>query len=545
MSITKIHKLAFLACFGAAMATMVGCEKSEVDPAEVYPEAPKPLVKFLDGQPSPAIGGEGTIVTFRVSGLKGKNPNDFTFLINQTPAEVVETGEETVRVRIPANASTGGSAILINGEYYFGPSFTIRGKVIIDPSFNADAYRANGPINGVIPAPGGMVIYGSFTDYNNRATESAPITNLAILDGNGAYQASQFRMGRLGLNGPVYSVLRLSDGKYIVGGGFSRVDTISNINNMARFNADGSLDLSIVDVINPDPVADPTGDKATVSTFNAGVSGGGNITNIFFNGTYGLTTIGNFSNFVSTFYERSTKTGPFLDILRTRQMIRTTIEGAFDSTFNFNRSTKESFAGGNGFISDALQMSDGKIIVVGNFTTFHGRTVNYITRIDPVSGLVDETFNQGGSGADGEITKITFNAARNKILLAGTFKNFNGTPANGVVMINPDGTVDPSFRFRNTDGGVTTFAGQLNGGRVVVSGSFNSYDGIVRPGIVILEADGSLAFNCNTMGLFRGSITGMLESVSPTGVPQVTIVGNFDRFDGRQVGNIVKFRIEN
>jgi len=540
-----LRRSAAFAVIASCIMAFPGCVKSKVEAVETYPPGPKALVKFLDGQPSPAIGGEGSVVTFNVSGLKDRNPGEFTFLINQTPAEVLETGETTVKVRIPANASTGGSAILIDGEYYFGPSFTIRGKVTIDPSFNPDTYRSNGPIYGIVSAPGGAVLYGSFSNYANRATETVPVTNLVMIDANGAYQTSQFNLGKNGLNGPVYSVVRLSDGKYIVGGSFSRVDTISNINGIARFNADGTLDVSVVDVINPDPVGDPEGDKALVSTFNGGVSGAGNVVKMFFNGSYGLTTVGNFTNYVSTFYERSTKDGPFLDIMQTRQLIRTTVEGVFDSTFNFKLPTKESYAGGNGYILDAYQMNDGSTVLVGNFSTFHGKTVNYITRIDPETGLVDESFNPGGSGADAAINKITYNATTRKFLICGLFKSYNGVPVNGVAMLNEDGSLDQSFTFRQTDGGLVNYAGQINDGRIIVSGTFNSYDNIVRPGIIILNADGTMAFNCNTMGLFRGEINGLIQSVSPTGVPQVTIVGAFDRFDGRSVGNIVKFRIEN
>jgi hypothetical protein len=524
---------------------VVSCQKPKVEPVETYPDPPSALVKFLDGAPSPSIGGEGAVVTFNVKGLKGKQPTDFSFFINQTPAQVVEVGETTVKVKIPANASTGGSAILIGGEYYFGPTFTIRGKITIDPSFNPDVAQTNGPIAGLIPTANGFLIYGAFTNYANKATADAPITNLAMVDANGAYltAGSQFKVGKNGVNGSVSNIVRTPDGKYLVAGAFSKIDTVGNIHGVARFNADGTLDMNQVDVINPDPVGNPGDDKAWVSAFNGGVSGG-NIARLFYNANFGVTAIGNFANHVSTFYERSTKSGPYLDLVKARQLIRMKENGAYDSTFNYNSGARSSYEGGNGFIMDAVQLPNGKIILVGNFTTFHGLNTKRIVCINPANGLVDPTFN-AGEGADGDISRITYNTTTKKILLTGAFKNYNGQPAAGVVMINPDGTPDNSFVFGAIDGGVVNYAGQLNNGRILVSGSFNKYSNIVRPGMLVLNPDGSMAFNSNNTGLFRGTITDFAESVSATGVPQVTLVGNFDRFDGKPVLNIVKFRIEN
>jgi hypothetical protein len=79
----------------------------------------------------------------------------------------------------------------------------------------------------------------------------------------------------------------------------------------------------------------------------------------------------------------------------------------------------------------------------------------------------------------------------------------------------------------------------------MVSGSFTKYNNIIRPGFLILNPDGSLAAGYNNMGLFRGTINGFVELPSSGGMPAVMLVGNFDRFDNKEVGNIVKFRIEN
>jgi hypothetical protein len=531
-----------LLCF-LVSAVFLSCEKHKLVPVDPYPAPPKALVKFLDGAPSPSIGSEGTLVTFNVNGLKGKE-GQFKFYMNQTEAEVVSVGENTLQAKVPATASTGGVAVLINGEYYFGPTFTVKGKVSIDPMFKADGYRSNGEIRGIFrKADGRYVIYGSFTNYKNQASESNPITGISILDKDCDYvpAASQLKLGKYGFNGSINSVIELWDGSFMVAGGFTKYDTIGNINGITRLYSDGSLDMMEVDVINPDPVNRPDDDKDIVPSFNGGVLGG--IVKLFYDDYDYSTVVGNFGNYLSAFYERSTKTGRYWDIINTRQLVRMDYDGAFDSSFNYNYALNSSYAGGNGFIYDAIQLPDNSIIMVGNFTTFSGEAVNYITKINPDDGLPDPTFKS--TGADGFITKITYNNTTGKILVTGKFKTFNGNPAAGVVMINPDGSTDPTFNLRVTEGGLPNYAGQLKNGKIIVSGSFNKYDNQIRGGLAILNPDGSLSSGYNNMGLFRGSINDLVELNSASNVPQVILVGNFDRFDGISVGNIVKLKIEN
>ncbi len=547
--------LAAISCFLVAVL-LSSCTKQTVEPTEVYPDPPAVLVKFLDGGPYPAIGSEGSIVKFNVNGLKGKE-GQFKFFVHLTEAEIITVEENAITVKVPLGASTGAANVLINGQYYFGPSFVIKGKLSIDASFNTDAYVSDGAINGIFLRADNTsyFLYGRFSNYQNSATVANPITGMAIVDLNCAYKAvaDQMKVGKTGVAGSLTSVIQQPTGQYLIGGAFSGYDTTNGINNITRLTSAGVLETQVVDIINPDPVNFPNDGTATVASLNGGTSGGG-ITKMFFNSTTGdITLVGNFASHVSTFYERSTKTGPFVDLVKVRQLIRMKSTGAFDSSFNFNFATKEGYEGGNGFIYDAVRLNDGKIILAGNFTTYNGTTTNYITRINATNGLVDATFNQGGVGADGPINKVRYNATTNKLLLVGDFKKYNGQDANGVVMINPDGSTDATFKFGRATGGIPTFAAQLNNGKIIVAGSFSHYNynylttpnnSIVRPGFMVLESNGELALGYNNTGLFRGTINDLVQIVI-NGTPGVILVGDFDRFDGKTVGDIVKLRMEN
>lgn len=522
-------------------ALLLSCHKTKIEPVDVYPDPPKALVKFLEGNPSPAIGAEGSEVVFKVEGLKEKE-GDFEFFINQTKAEVISVTENTVTVKIPENSSTGGSSILIDNEYYFGPTFTVRGKIMIDPTFNPDLYRSNGPIYEMGDWDGfNYVISGSFTDYQNQASTNVKVPGLAILVKSslafkdaGATE-SQFKVGKDGISGNVTTVVPVDNGKYIIAGTFSQYDTIQNVNSITRINQNGTVDSMQVDIIGTPPL-----DKAWVPAFNGGVMG--NAGQVFYNSsTKEITAIGNFFSHVSTFYERSSIDGFLYDFVDTKQLVRMKENGAFDSSFNYNFATKESYAGANGTIYDAIQLDNGDFLAVGDFTTFHNKTARHIVRINGTDGSVNTSFM---GSADDDISRIVQNTTTKNILVTGIFKTFNGQKVNGVVMINENGEIIPSFEFDEIDG-VPNFAGQMNNGKIIVSGSFSKYGTITREGLLILNADGTLAAGYNNTGLFRGAINNFKETTTSTGTPAIILYGSFDRFDNRQVGNIVKFRMEN
>ena len=522
-------------------ALLLSCHKTKIEPVDVYPDPPAALVKFLDGNPSPSIGTEGSEVVFKVTGLKDKT-GQFEFFINQTKAEVLAVTENSVTVKIPKNSSTGGSSILINNEYYFGPTFTVRGKVMIDPTFNPDLYRSNGPINEMRDWDGSnYVISGSFTNYQNQANTNVKIPGVAILVKTSlAYKdagaaTSQFKIGKDGIAGTITTVVPVDNGKYIVAGTFSQYDTIKNVNSITRINQNGTVDSMLVDIIGTPPL-----DKAWVPAFNGGVMG--NAGKVFYDETTkNITVIGNFFSHVSTFYERSSIDGFLYDYVKTKQLVRMKENGTFDSSFNYNFAAKESYAGANGTIYDAIQLDNGDFLAVGNFTSFHNKAANHIVRINGTDGSVNTTFM---AAADGDILRVVQNKTTKNILVTGNFKTYNGQAVNGVVMISETGQIIPTFKF-DVVNGIPNFAGQMNNGKIIVSGSFSKYGSITREGLLILNADGTLAAGYNNTGLFRGVINNFKETTTSTGIPAIILYGQFDRFDNREVGNIVKFRMEN
>jgi uncharacterized delta-60 repeat protein len=85
---------------------------------------------------------------------------------------------------------------------------------------------------------------------------------------------------------------------------------------------------------------------------------------------------------------------------------------------------------------------DGLILVGGEFRTGDGSPANYVTRLQP-DGTVDPQFNPG-DGPDGFVSAFALQPD-GKILIGGGFFHVSGLLSYGVARLNADGTVDTNF----------------------------------------------------------------------------------------------------
>jgi hypothetical protein len=231
------------------------------------------------------------------------------------------------------------------------------------------------------------------------------------------------------------------------------------------------------------------------------------------------------------------------DRYKVGQFVRLHEDGSIDSTYNFDPSTGYGNAGPNGYVYGATQLDDGRIIVVGSFSKFNTQSAGRIAMLSE-DGLMDPAFNAGGVGANGQINSIHYNKNTQKIMITGAFTSYNGKPASGVAMLNRDGSLDDSFKFREVAGGNANFAAQLSNGLVLVSGYFDHYDGVFHQGLVFLNQDGTLAAGYNNMGSFSGgSISTIYEAPTDLGTFGVILVGSFNQVDNKQINGIVKLEL--
>lgn len=513
---------------------VAGCNKTTELAAGPYFKAPNPSVQFYGKTPLPAAGKVGDKITYEVKGLD--KLKDYTFYINQVKAEIVSAKDSAITVVIPEGTSSGPASILTaDGQYYYGPVLKIDGRVSIDRSFKT-GIGTNGPIYSVYYNGAGNGLYllgGNFTDYNNQSA-AGKVNSIVKISSDGTFL--DYSAGKGSLGGTISSILPVS-GQFYLGGIMSSYGDYA-IEGVTRVNDDCSIDSTTVLLVNPDEEHFPDNSIDTVPSLNAYLSGW--VAKLFTGTDDQIIAIGNFALYSSYFYERSQKGIYYIDRTRMENFVRFDSDGKLDSSFNFDPITGMSKKNLNGFISDGIQLPNGQIIFVGSFTSFNGSSAPKIAALTEDGGQDPVFAGVVGSGADGDITRITYNETTGKIMITGAFTHYNGHVAKGVAMLNQDGSFDESFSLKAFEGGAANYAGQLNNGKVIISGDFNKYAGVVRQGFMILNADGTLAAGYNNTGAFSGGISGIIEPNNNS----VVLYGLISLFDNVKVGNIVKIAFD-
>jgi len=282
-------------------------------------------------------------------------------------------------------------------------------------------------------------------------------------------------------SGPVFcfDICVQPDNKIVVGGQFRQANGV-NRGNIARFNADGTLDLTFTPVGYPDTNAVLALDLQTDGKILVAgiISGAGERLNP--NGSHEVTF--GFEQARDIRYLPDGKIlmawGPILG--------RFISNGSSDNSFPFVFTSN----GGSppAIIYKMAVQPDGKIIIVGNFTLALNQNRVRIARIN-TDGSLDGSFNPPGGASDNIYTVAL--QADGKILIGGEFTSVNfDTNKKYLARLNPDSSLDSSFApVLNAP----VFALKVQpDGKILVGGSMSHVNGVLRPGIARLNQDGTL-----------------------------------------------------
>lgn len=168
-------------------------------------------------------------------------------------------------------------------------------------------------------------------------------------------------------------------------------------------------------------------------------------------------------------------------------LLRLRPDGTLDPDFATTPSSSEFRGSFTSNVFDVAIAANDSIIVSGQFSSFAGETVPRIVRLDR-NGILDPTFNVGSSGIPGSITRIIVDP-QNRVYVAGFFTSFANQTKSGVVRLNPDGSVDPSFANLQINQYVNDLAFDREGRLVVVGGFFSAAGGSAHY-IARFSADG-------------------------------------------------------
>ena len=208
-------------------------------------------------------------------------------------------------------------------------------------------------------------------------------------------------------------------------------------------------------------------------------------------------------------------------------------EGIVDPTFN----TYDDGLLGDGFDSTVRTVSlqsDGNLIVGGDFLNFNGAVTPKLCRLLP-DGSKDPSFILG-TGFTGNVY-CTLLQPDGKIIVGGAFTSFNGSAANRLIRLNPNGSRDASFdtSIAASSGIIHSIALQVDGNLIIV-GSFANYNGISAPKIARILPNGNLDA---TFAIGSGA-NSLVEEVHIQQDGKIILGGSFVSFNGTTCGRIIR-----
>jgi uncharacterized delta-60 repeat protein len=125
-----------------------------------------------------------------------------------------------------------------------------------------------------------------------------------------------------------------------------------------------------------------------------------------------------------------------------------------------------------------------------------------------------------------------------KIVVGGSFTSYNGTAQNYITRLNSDGTRDTSFTI-GTGFSAELFATAVQSdGQILAGGSFTTYNSIPSNRIARLYSNGDFDYDLIT----TGAGTDAVRSIEIQSDGKMVIGGSFTNFGGTYVNRIVRIR---
>lgn len=220
-------------------------------------------------------------------------------------------------------------------------------------------------------------------------------------------------------------------------------------------------------------------------------------------------------------------------------LVRISGTGAIDAAF--------ATAGGAATVPvrDVARQPDGKILVVGDFTTFNGTARVRVARLLP-DGTVDSSFATG-TGPDGEVYAVLVQPD-GKIVIGGAFTNYNGVAREYLARLNADGSLDTGFTgpdFADTSGWRVESLALQPDGKLLVGGTFYLGGSADRSGLCRVGSTGALdatftgvVEGANALGDPNTLMTVSRIVVQPDG--RIVIAGTFTAFNNTARGGLAR-----
>ena len=366
-------------------------------------------------------------------------------------------------LELSLSSPTGGSVLgALDVTRLFIQDNERRGT-LVDWSFDGDISTRDFVSDLALLPDGRIMASGSFSRAGN------PIVDRVLLFDVDGFRDRDFDMDDEVPNARVLCIAIQTDGKVLIGGDFTQIGDVE-APGIARLNRDGTIDSGFY------PGTGFEGDSRSV--FEIVVQEDGKI---LVGGVFDI-----------------------FDGESSPSLVRLMSNGSLDRGFDLGTGIVSNGAGFAGsWVSRMLPQSDGKILIGGQFTEVNGIPTRNVARLNS-DGSLDSSFSMGeGPSGPGASVEAVALQADGRILIGGDFTFVDGQSVNGIARLLEDGSIDPSFRpgtgVESVDAvtgfpvvGLVTDLQLAPGGKILVTGNFETIDEFGRRGIGRLLPDGTL-----------------------------------------------------
>lgn len=529
--------------------------------SDPYGGGKQPLgIKLLSETPTPAQGYPGDTVVFKAEGLLAWcNPDageyQFKFYMGERETPVEAATDSTLTVVVPQNLSTGITYLVLQNQVFYGPTFPVLGNLTVDKDYGLYEYGTSSVVYDYLESKYASSAHNYYLvgDFS-RIGKDNRFSGIGFIDerGNVAGKntthfgiSSGLKYNSITDASYIHSISYFDDGQMLISGTFTAYESSNEKSD--KLELGNQISVNNIAVLEKNALPDTVHynfeenrnsegkyTPVSLSAFNGGSKQ--SILRSYVTRSQQVIAVGNLvqhcTNQYARFYKESMEiTTPVASVMR---MSRT---GELDRTYRNVAEGYTGAAGGN--IADAYMDEEEGIVLVGDFTSFDGIAAPGIIRLD-ANGKVDRSFLSNiGTGPQGNISLVRYNKTLRKAMITGSFSSFNGQARQNIAMLNADGILDSSFVPRLFEGGAPNFAALVDKQKIIVSGTFNRYDGIPRQGFLVLDMDGAATQRFNVPGIFSGQLQQVIETETTIGSYGLLLLGDFYRFNGELVNNVL------
>ncbi len=206
-------------------------------------------------------------------------------------------------------------------------------------------------------------------------------------------------------------------------------------------------------------------------------------------------------------------------------------DGSLDTSFDPGEGVTGS---AYGLVNAIVIQPDGKILIGGTFTYYDGVAINSFARLNS-NGTIDQTFDPGDGVGFTSVTSIALQTD-GKILLGGSFATYDGAPSLRVARVNSDGSSDGTFTSELPVDSYIFYVHAQQDGKILIGGQFETYGGVARKNIARLQPNGALDLSFDPGSGADGSVANMI--LQPDG--RLLIGGGFTSYNGTPRNHVAR-----